>query len=73
MWSVRYATYSMSVKTRHHASNIRLKNHRKDVKDPKVILADKRFLKSGHRFKKHARLTIIDRQTNTHIIQRENF
>ena len=30
--------------------NIRLNNHRKDVKDPKAILADKHFQKSDHRF-----------------------
>ena len=59
--------------------NISLNNHRKD---PKAILADKHFLKRGHRFNKDARFTIIDRLTNTHLdkdilrerlIQRENF
>ena len=34
--------------------NIRLNNHRKDVKDPKAILADKLFQKTGHRFNEHA-------------------
>ena len=62
--------------------NIRLKNHRKDVKDPKAILSDKQFQKIGHRFNEHARFTIIDRLTNTNLgnkvsrerlIQRENF
>ena len=44
--------------------NIRLNNHRKDVKDAKVILADKLFQKNGHKFNEHARFTIIDRLTN---------
>ena len=61
---------------------IRLNNHRKDVKDPKAILADKHFQKNSHRFNKHARFTITDKLTNTNlekevlserIIQRENF
>ena len=44
--------------------NIRLKNnHRKDVNDPKAILADKHFQKSGPRSNEHARFTIIDRLT----------
>ena len=62
--------------------NIRLNNHRKEVKDPKVILADKLFQKNGHRFNEHARFTITDKLTNSNlekevlserIIQRENF
>ena len=63
--------------------NIRLKNHRKDVKDLKAILADNHFQKSSHRFNnKLIIFTIIDRLTNTKIdkeilrkclIQRENF
>ena len=62
--------------------NIRLSNHRKELKDPKVILADKLFQKNGHRFNEHARFTIIDRLANTNIdkeilrecvIQRKNF
>ena len=44
--------------------NIRLNNHREDVKDPNAILADKLLQKDGHRLKKHARFTIIDRLTN---------
>ena len=47
--------------------NIRLNNHRKDVKDPKAILADKHFQKNGHRFNEHARFTIIDRLTKTNL------
>ena len=60
--------------------NIRLNNHREDVKDPNAILADKLLQKDGHRLKKHARFTIIDRLTNLdkqvlreRLIQRENF
>ena len=61
---------------------ITLNNHRKDVKDPKAILADKHFQKNGHRFNEHARFTITDKLTNSNlekevlserIIQRENF
>ena len=47
--------------------NIRLINHRKDVKDPKATLADKHFQKSGHRFNEYAIFTIIDRLTNTNV------
>ena len=39
--------------------NIRQNNHRKEVKDPKVILPDKHFQKSDHRFNKYARFTIV--------------
>ena len=62
--------------------NIRLTNHRKDVKDPEAILADKHFQKNGHRFNEHARFAIIGRLKNTNLdkeilreslIQRENF
>ena len=54
IWSVRYAINRILVKTRRHSTF----NHMKDVKDPEVILADKHFQKSGHRFNKHARFTI---------------
>ena len=47
--------------------NIALNNHKKDVKDPKAILADKHFQKIGHRFNEHARFMIIDRLTNTRL------
>ena len=47
--------------------NIRLSNHRKDVKDPKAILADKHLQKNGHRFNQPARFTIIDRLKNTNL------
>ena len=59
-----------------------MNNHRKDVKDPKAILADKHFQKNGHRFNEQARFTIIDSLTNTNVekkilrerlIQRKNF
>ena len=44
--------------------NIRLNNHRKDIKDLEAILADKHFQKSSHRFNEHARLTITARLKN---------
>ena len=62
--------------------NIRLNNHRKDVKDPKAVLADKHFQKCGLRSNEHATCTIIDTLTNTNfdkeilrerLIQRESF
>ena len=62
--------------------NISLNNLRKNTKDPKAILPDKHFQKSRHRFKEHARFTIIDRLTKTNLdkeilrqrlIHRENF
>ena len=60
-WSVQY------VGKNEPPFNIRLNNHRKDVKDPKAILADKHFQKSGHRFNERARFTIIDRVANTNL------
>ena len=42
------------------AFNIRLHNHRKDVKDPKAIPADKHFNQTGHNFHLHAKLIIIE-------------
>ena len=62
--------------------NIRLNNHRKDLKDPTAILADNHFQKNDHRFNEHARFKTIDRLINTNLdketlrerlIQRENF
>lgn len=62
--------------------NFRLNNRRKELKDPKEMLAHKHFQKSGHKFNEHARFTIIDRLTKTKLdkeilkeslIQRENF
>ena len=47
--------------------NISSNNYRKDVKDPKAILTDKYFQKTGRRSNKHARFTIIDRLTNTNL------
>ena len=62
--------------------NIRLNNHKKDIKDPKAISADTHFQKSGHKFNEHERFKIIDKLTNTNLdkeilrerlIQSENF
>ena len=44
-----------------------MSNHRKDIKDPKAILADKVFWKNGHRFNEHARFAIFGRLTNTNL------
>ena len=42
------------------AFNIRLNNHRKDVKDPKAITVDKHFSQTGHNFNLHAKFIIIE-------------
>ena len=47
--------------------NLRLNNHRKDIKYPKAVFADKYFQKGGHRFNKHARFTITGRLTNANL------
>ena len=41
------------------AFNIRLNNHRKDVKDPKPIPVDKHFNQTGYNFNLHAKFVII--------------
>ena len=41
------------------AFNIRLSNHRKYIKDPKAISADKHFNQTRHNFNLHAKFTII--------------
>ena len=43
--------------------NIRLNNHRKDVKKVDAILACKHFQQESHNFKKYAKLTNIDQLT----------
>ena len=40
--------------------NIRLNNHRKDVKDPKAIPVDKHFNETGHKFNLHAEFIIFE-------------
>ena len=42
------------------AFNLRLNNHRKDVKDPKAIPADKHFSQTGYNFNLHAKFIIIE-------------
>ena len=42
------------------AFNIRLNNHRKDVKDPKPIPVEKHFNQTGHNFNLHAKFIIIE-------------
>ena len=65
--------------------NIRLNNHRNDVKNahPKtILLASKHIQEKNHNFNKHAKFIITDKLTNTRkpkeilrqrLIQRENF
>ena len=49
------------------AFNIRLNNHRNDIKNayPKTILACKHFREKNHNFNNYAILVIIDKLTNT--------
>ena len=51
--------------------NIRLNNHRKDVKDPNALLADKHFTLPGHGFNKNAKFTLIEELTNTNKVGTE--
>ena len=62
--------------------NIRLNNHRKDVKKPDAILASRHLQERTHVFNKHGKFIIIDKLTNTtkskdilrqRLIERENF
>ena len=64
------------------AFNIRLNNHKKDIKNPNAILAYRHFQQQGHIFNSDAKFTIIDKLVNTssskeilheRSIQRENF
>ena len=64
------------------SSNIRLNNHRKNVKKPDAILACIYFQERNYVFNKHAKFIIIDKLTNTtkskdilrqRLIERENF
>ena len=45
--------------------NIRLNNHRKDMKRVDTIMACKYFQQEGHNFNKHAKFTITDQLINT--------
>ena len=44
--------------------NIRLNNHRKDVNNPKFILADLRFREPGHSFNMHTKFTLMEQQVS---------
>ena len=46
------------------AFNIRLNNHRKDIKDPKAIPADKHFNQPQHSFNNHAKFILIEQLQN---------
>ena len=58
-----------------------MNNHRKDVKDPNALPADKHFTLPGHDFNKNAKFTLIEKLTNTNkkktlkkrLKNRENF
>ena len=45
--------------------NIRFNNHRKDVKDPNALPADKNLTLPGHDFNKDSKFTYIEKLTNT--------
>ena len=51
--------------------NIRLNNHRKDVKDPNALPADKHFTLPGHDFNKNAKFSLIEKITNTNKVATE--
>ena len=62
--------------------NIKLNNHREDMKKVDAIMACKHFQQESHNFNKHAKFTIIDQLTNTsksnktllqRLIEREKF
>ena len=62
--------------------NIRLNNHKKNVKKVAAIIACKNFQLQSHNFNKHSNFTIIDQLMNTsksketltqRLIERENF
>ena len=64
------------------AFNLRLNNHRKDIKKPNSIVACKHFQEQGHNFNKHAKSIIINKLVNLHdskealrkmLVIRENF
>ena len=50
------------------AFNIRLNNHRKDVRNPKSIPADLHFRKPGYSFNLHAKFTLIEKLSNIYTI-----
>ena len=47
------------------AFNIRLNNHRKDIKNPNAIPICKHFNEPGHDFTNHAKFTVIEQLRNT--------
>ena len=51
--------------------NIHLNNHRKDVKDSSALPVDKHFTLPGHDFNKNAKLTLIEKLTNTNKVATE--
>ena len=57
--------YIIAIKKAETRFNIRLNNHRKDTKDPNIILACRHFQQQVHIFKSHAIFLIIDKLVNT--------
>ena len=64
------------------AFNVRLNNHRKDTKNPNIILACSNFQQQDHSFNSHAKFIVIDKLFNTfsfndifskRLIQRKTF
>ena len=51
--------------------NIRLNNHRKDVKNPNVIPACKHFNRHDHDFNNHGKIIIIEQLRNIHTTSTE--
>ena len=60
-----HAMYIIAIKKAETRFNIRLNNHRKDTKDPNIILACRHFQQQVHIFKSHAIFLIIDKLVNT--------
>ena len=65
------STTSIKSNQTNHVFNIRLNNHRKDVKDPNALPADKHFTLPGHDFNKNAKLALIEKLTNTNKVATE--
>ena len=51
--------------------NIRLKNHRKDVKNPSAIPSCKHFNRHDHDFNNHVKIVIIEQLRNIHMTSTE--
>ena len=47
------------------ASNLRINNHRSDSRKEDSITVDQHFSTNGHKFEKHAKITLIEKVENT--------